>query len=249
MKLKRLLKKIFFLGYKYYCPVCSSRIRFFRSLDPNNFKNHDHGFEDYETLNYDDYLCPVCYSTDRDRAIYFYLRTKIINSSAKINLLEFAPGSLREYLSKNREISYRTCDLFMNFVDDQFDIQSLGYPDSSFDILICSHVLEHVPDDLMAMRELYRVLKPSGTAILLVPISLKLEQVREDKEGTVISDEDRVSLYGQSDHLRLYSKTAFVSRLEKAGFKISESKASDFVSQFEKYGISHSTILYIGEKL
>jgi len=97
------------------------------------------------------------------------------------------------------------------------DVTSLRYADESFDLILCNHVLEHVPDDLKAMVEMRRVLKPGGIALLSVPIALTLEQTYEDPSA--VSEEDRLRVFGQEDHCRIYGKD-FEHRLRKAGFQV-----------------------------
>ena len=95
------------------------------------------------------------------------------------------------------------------------DITQIPFVDDSFDVILCSHVLEHVPEDRQAMRELCRVLKPDGWALLLVPISSRRAETYED--ATVVAPEDRERLFGQFDHVRIYGRD-FKDRLEESGF-------------------------------
>ncbi|MBK8554775.1 MAG: methyltransferase domain-containing protein [Lewinellaceae bacterium] len=108
------------------------------------------------------------------------------------------------------------------------DITDIQYPDAHFDAVICSHVLEHVPDDAKAMKEIHRVLKPGGWAIMLVPIDANLEKTFED--ASITDPEARLKAYGQSDHVRQYGMD-FGKRLENAGFTV---KRDDFVQSFPK---------------
>lgn len=96
------------------------------------------------------------------------------------------------------------------------DVTSLPYPADHFDLVICSHVLEHVPDDRRAMRELCRVLKPGGVAILLVPMS---DRPVTDEDPAVIDPDERQRRFGQRDHVRLYGRD-YIERLREAGFTV-----------------------------
>jgi len=104
------------------------------------------------------------------------------------------------------------------------DVTAMPFPDDQFDLILCSHVLEHVPDDRQAMRELYRVLKPGGWAILMVPLDRACAVTQED--ATVVDPEERKRLYGQFDHVRLYGRD-YAERLKSAGFTVTEDAMTD----------------------
>jgi SAM-dependent methyltransferase len=101
-------------------------------------------------------------------------------------------------------------------------------PANSFDVVYCSHVLEHVPDDRAAMRELRRALSPNGWAVFMVPITAPVSF----EDPHVTRPEDRESIFGQRDHVRRYGPD-FRSRLGQAGFKVRAIHARDVVTQFE----------------
>src|SRR5262249_12426105 len=84
------------------------------------------------------------------------------------------------------------------------------------------HVLEHVPDDRRAMREFYRVLKPGGWAILLVPITVE----RTFEDPAVVDPAERLRLFGQEDHVRRYGPD-YGDRLSEAGFAVSGVNVSE----------------------
>ena len=110
----------------------------------------------------------------------------------------------------------------------KMDITDIQYPDESFDVIYCSHVLEHVVDDRKAMSEFRRVLKSDGWAILLVPITV--ETTYEDP--SIVDPAERLKHFGQDDHVRRYGKD-YVERLRAAGFKVSVSNASDLCQEPE----------------
>jgi SAM-dependent methyltransferase len=97
------------------------------------------------------------------------------------------------------------------------DIMNIPYKDDSFDVILCSHVLEHVANDQKAMRELFRVLIPGGWAILQSPVDRQRDETFEDPNVT--SPQDRLRLFGQSNHVRVYGRD-YKDRLEKAGFSV-----------------------------
>jgi SAM-dependent methyltransferase len=245
-----------FDGDKYYCPVCQKGVAYF---NPMNFEVLDmldknqyvYPMFSSETINMFKYTCPRCGANDRDRlyTMYFDKRMAGVDKTVKYNLLDIAPSALQEYLRKQPFINYRSADLYFPDVDDKVDITDMSiYADGRFDIFICSHVLEHVKDDRKAMKELYRVLKPGGWGIAMVPINISITETFEDEKITSV--EDRWKYYGQDDHVRMYSKKGFISRLEEAGFKLTLYGIDYFGNeQFEKNGIHPRSILYIVEKL
>src|SRR4029077_8850135 len=77
----------------------------------------------------------------------------------------------------------------------------MDLPDSYFYLILCSHVLEHVPDDRAAMSELRRVLAPGGLALVLTPYR---PEVPTYEDPSVSSPLDRMVAFGQQDHVRIY---------------------------------------------
>jgi SAM-dependent methyltransferase len=123
---------------------------------------------------------------------------------------------------------YLTTDLLDPHVMERMDITEIRYPDESFDVIYCSHVLEHVPDDRKAMREFRRVLKKSGWAVLLVPITT--ESTVEDP--SITDPAERLRLFGQDDHVRRYGPD-YLDRLREAGFDVRVSAVPDVASREE----------------
>lgn len=252
------LGKLFpdYAGDKYLCPLCDSKLAYFLPLPMyflrEMYENQCiHSIFQGETINLEQYECPACHCSDRDRLYFLYIQRVLQNldKSKKIRLLEIAPAAqLRKVLRQDEQIEYRCGDLFMEDVDDKIDITDMkAYENESFDAFICSHVLEHVADDLKAMRELYRILKRDGWGIAMVPISLALEENYED--ASITSESERWKHFGQNDHVRMYSKPGFIGRLNEAGFKV-EQYGVDFFGQaaFEKHGIHPRSVLYVVKK-
>lgn len=192
-----------------YCPICKGRQVRFRS-----FGNPPRP----------DALCPDCTSLERHRALWVFLkRHTSLFSSPHLRMLHFAPEAclenrFRQALGKG----YLTADLLDPRADVRADITNLRFPDASFDAILCSHVLEHVPDDRAAMRELHRVLDADGVAIVMVP--LKGETTEEDL--SITDPEERARRYGQSDHVRYYGMD-IVDRLRDAGFAVTCIETAD----------------------
>ena len=136
--------------------------------------------------------------------------------SAKI--LYFAPEhSMMLWMRKNG-VSCVTADLCEG-ADLQLDIQATGLPDESYDVVVCNHVLEHVDDFRVALREVFRLLRPNGSLICSFPMDPEVELLDEDP--SVVTDEERFRRYGQNDHKRAFGMGARVF-LEEAGFSVEE---------------------------
>ncbi|MCU0473985.1 MAG: class I SAM-dependent methyltransferase [Bacteroidales bacterium] len=246
-----------FLEKHYACPICNSKLTRFNRFPDSIFELLDkhqyiHPFFYSETFNYLKYSCPLCGSSDRNRlyALFFKKRfSEIPDNETIYHFLDIAPNkNLTTWIKKFPFIQYRSVDLYKEDADDKADITDLNiYENEKFDIILCSHVLEHIKDDRKALYELFRVLKPSGYAIVMVPILLTLE---EDLENSAwITEADRWKYYGQNDHIRMYSKGGFVGKLEKTGFKVMQLGVDFFGKEtFDKYGIHHRSVLYVVEK-
>jgi ubiquinone/menaquinone biosynthesis C-methylase UbiE len=123
---------------------------------------------------------------------------------------------------------YITADFLDPSAMVQMDITNIKYTDGFFDVIYCSHVLEHVSNDRMAMREFARVLKPDGWAVILVPITT--DKTFEDL--SITDPKERLRLFGQEDHVRIYGPD-FVERLRESGMEVRRFSASDFLSPTE----------------
>lgn len=201
-------------------------------------------------MHVEEYKCPYCNCNDRDRLIRLYIKEEILGGNInKQQLLDITPSTaLRKSLQEGEKINYRSTDLYDEDVVDTSDIQNMNiYEENRFDLVICSHVLEHVPDDRKALSEMKRILKPGGKCLLLVPISLGNHVYDEDLSQ--ISKAEREKRFGQDDHLRLYTKPVFESRIQEAGFELELADVSVLGKErFYKNGISAKSVLYIGKK-
>ena len=174
--------------------------------------------------------CAHCRAVERHRLVWLYFtrRTNLFDGRAK-TVLHVAPeGCFEPRLRRRLAGNYLTADLFNPRADVKMDITDIKFPDESFDVIYCSHVLEHVPDDRQAMREFRRVLKSDGWAVLLVPINV--EKTFEDP--TVTDPAQRLRLFGQADHCRKYGPD-YVDRLREAGFRVERTTAADFATGAE----------------
>ncbi len=188
--------------------------------------------------------CPRCFSDDRERLIYLFLRKKREDIfKKKIKLLHIAPEKqLRKLFMSQPNIDYISADLNSPLATIKMDITNIEQDDNIFNLIICNHVLEHITDDLKAMSELFRVLKPGGTAILQVPISYSIPKTDEDY--LITDPADREKHYGQSDHVRIYGKD-YKDRLKQVGFSV---RVYDFIAEIDKNDV-HKYALLQDEKI
>jgi 2-polyprenyl-3-methyl-5-hydroxy-6-metoxy-1,4-benzoquinol methylase len=144
-------------------------------------------------------------------------------------------------------LRYFTADLNSQSASVKLDITNVAYKDSLFDVILCNHVLEHVEDDRKAMRELWRVLRPGGWAILNSPIDPERADTFED--WSITSPVDRERAFGQRDHVRLYGRD-YKERLQKAGFAV---KVDRYIRELEpdvvrKYGLPDEDIYFCAKQ-
>ena len=205
---------LLYVGRGRECPVCGARYRRFMPYG-------------YVTSR-EDALCPGCLSLERHRMIWLYLERHTDLFTTHPRLLHIAPEhSLMRHFRKLYATThdYVTADLESPLADEHFDVESIPMKDASFDVIICNHLLEHVNDDRRAMRELYRILRPGGWGILLVPEDRNRETTFED--NTITDPAERTRLFGQYDHRRVYGRD-YDDRLREAGFEV---ERYDFATQ------------------
>lgn len=221
-KLKRLFIHIPYRGIGRYCPICRKSSR---------------RFAKYGCPLREDAQCMYCGSLERHRMVWLYFnqKTNLFEGSFK-KMLHIAPEPIfQQLLTKHLGIGYLTADLFSPKAMVKMDITDIHYPDETFDVIYCSHVLEHVVDDKKAMCEIYRVLKTDGWAILIVPITTNKTQ----EDLSITEPEKRLKLYGHEDHVRRYG-IDFIDRLENVGFKVNVTDPSGFLNMkaIEEYGLA-----------
>ena len=126
---------------------------------------------------------------------------------------------------------YVTADLESPLADMHFDVQHIPLEARSIDVVICNHLLEHVEDDRLALRELHRILKPGGWGIMLVPEDRSRATTFED--DTITDAKERTRLFGQYDHRRIYGRD-YDDRLREAGFEVERSDFARRLTEWEK---------------
>ncbi|RAP43454.1 MAG: hypothetical protein BZ136_09665 [Methanosphaera sp. rholeuAM74] len=166
-------------------------------------------------------ICPNCKSIKRNRYIYFYLTHFTDFLDGKPKVLHTAPeNGIFERLDDLCGDDYITSDVkrFSPKVKELVDIQDIPFDDNYFDFIISSHVMEHVPDDFKALSEFYRVLKPGGMALILIPALRFMSDTFEQQQ--INTPSLRTRYYKQFDHLRYYSVKDFFDRMESVGFRV-----------------------------
>lgn len=234
------------------CNVCGSKTPNFTDIRKGlGAQLAEHGFpyslDKFETLNTKKYACSNCGSGDRDRLYKLYYDKYL--SDKKIKMVDFAPArALETFFRSRKNVTYRSADLFMKDVDDKVDIHNMKiYKDNQFDFFICSHIMEHVSDDVQAMKELGRILKPEGRGIIMTPIVVVKGAYDEDVKVTDVNE--RWRRFVQDDHVRLYEKKVFLDHLHKAGLLVEQITWKQLgLRKMVKYGIASKSVLYVVRK-
>lgn len=235
------------LGSGIECPFCSGH---FRRLRPGGFaypiliQNRVIGASPRPNV-----VCPRCKSHDRERLLYLFLKneTRLLQDGGKV--LHMAPEpQMSRVLRGLSNISYVSADLFATDTMVSADLLGMPFRDNWFDAVICNHVLEHVDDDRKGMREIHRVMKPDGWAILQVPIALALKQTIEDP--SVKDEQERIRRFGQRDHVRMYSPNDYPERLRECGFEVSISRYAAQLGEqaIARYALTAEEIVYFCRK-
>lgn len=203
----------FYWGKERYCPVCEKASRKFGT---------------YGVVPRRDARCVWCGALERHRLtwLYFTQKTDLFDGRPKRLLHIAAEPAFEKRLGKHLGTGYLTADLFDPRAMVKMDVADICFPDEAFEVIYCSHVLESVPDDQRAIRELYRVLKGEGWAVLLSSITAE----RTIEDPAVTDPQERTRLFGQADRVRRYGMD-FTGRLQKAGFMIKVVTPGDFLNE------------------
>jgi predicted SAM-dependent methyltransferase len=191
------------IAHQNTCPVCGQRSVFVPFGDPPRPLAK----------------CSVCGSVERHRLLYLYLKQKTNLFKDQLSVLHFSPEKgLSAVFSAQKNLRYATSWYEPDRTADfHLDLTRLALPDESWDVLIAYHILEHITEDRKAMREMYRVLKPGGWAVVQVPVR---EEPDTFEDPTVVTAKERNEKFGQSDHVRFYGWKDFADRLTEAGFEV-----------------------------
>jgi SAM-dependent methyltransferase len=206
-------------GLSVKCPICRSFL--------SGYVKHGQHFEVLHIRNVVGGIalkdrCPVCYGISRTRLIAMYLEPLLNAASSPLKILHFAPElGLANWIRQYLAVRYTACDATPFAYQEipnvlHVSLPYLPFADNSFDVIVCSHVLEHVTDDRAAMREIFRILDAKGTALFMVPEAT--DGLGTDEEPSLLDPDTRERRFGQNDHVRLYGRDDFVDRLSSAGF-------------------------------
>lgn len=239
------LRRLAFRGSALTCPLCGNGI--------SGLKPHGGGHEVLDRrqvvggMRREDDRCPVCHGCDRTRMMMLYLEQEAGVGQVPLKVLHVAPDyGLYLWLKRQPQVDYTGSDIDAKryrHIENMHsaDLTQAPFEDASFDIVICSHVLEHIPDDARAMQEILRILKPGGRALLLVPLANDGEGTEEEPGINDPAEQER--RFGQWDHVRIYGRDDFLDRMAKAGFEVSP--YDPFTSSPERAGDLHLNPLEI----
>lgn len=226
---------IFYRGNRYTCPIEGKSYRKFLPYGRIHPRPNA--------------LCPGSMSLERHRLLWLFLKDQTDFFNEPKDFLHIAPEAcFMDAFEKIHGDRYITGDLESPLAKVHFDIHEIPFEDSTFDIAMCNHVMEHVESDLKAMAEIYRVLKPGGWAIMQVPFFPPLpEKTYEDL--SVTDPREREKLFGQDDHVRKYGKD-YAQRIRSVGFSVNENNfCAELSAEFrEKYSLPASETIFVCRK-
>ncbi len=214
----RKLYSIRYSGNKVFCNVCEGSFSSFIESDGH-------------------IICPSCGSIARNRRLWSIQNQMGLNDD--ITVLDFSPSRCLYRKMHQLAINYIATDLSDDFIADyKYDITNLPMESGSVELIICYHILEHVPNDSMAMSELFRVLNDKGICLIQTPF--KQGDIYENE--AINSPEARLEHFGQEDHVRIYSIDGLSQRLKKQGFKVSKLEFNESAGNPNGYSTSEVVI-------
>lgn len=225
------LRSVPYVGKQVCCPICGGHFRRFIPFGVGK-KIRENA------------ICPRCYAVERHRLLWLYLRDRTNLFQDRLKILHFAPEfGFQQRLRTCANLDYTSADLDMPDAMVKSDITALPFANNTFDVILCSHVLQYIPDDRKAMSELYRVLKPGGWAILFASVDVDRAITFEDP--TVADPQERLHLSKHTDPVRIYGRD-YVTRLEQAGFSVRQDDYAHEIdpSLFSRYALCADPIFY-----
>lgn len=216
-------------GTEVYCPCCN---REFSQFLP-------YGYREIR----ENAACPRCNSLERMRLLWFYLERElqIFDNWKDQRILHFAPEWLIEKKLR-RHPGYLSIDIMPELAMVQGDIQQLQFDKDSFDLVICSHVLDLIPDEDLAFKELHRVLKPHGVLLIQQNILSTLNATVE-RSDLPLSEFESLVNDGDPHHQREYGPD-FPDRIRNRKFEV---EIVDYYNDFSeedrlRYGLKNEPI-------
>lgn len=219
---------VFYKGNQVSCPICKNSLRKFL---PYGRKARENA------------LCPHCLSLERHRLMWLFLQQETPFFSRPLKVLHIAPElCFIDRFEALINLEYITGDIESPLAKVKMDIHQIPFEDSSFDVVFCNHVLEHVDSDILACKEINRILKQNGWGIVQSPV-YNMDKTLENRSVTDPVERERI--YGQRDHLRKYGKD-YHRRLRESGLQVEE---NHFVRSLDretrrKHGLAENEVIY-----
>ncbi|MFM7662522.1 MAG: class I SAM-dependent methyltransferase [Bacteroidota bacterium] len=232
----KIFAPLLYKGSNVECPVCERK--FSKFLSYGSYVAHR-----------DNVLCPYDLTLERHRLMWLYLKNESnFFTAEKLDVLHIAPEQcFHSKFKVQKNLNYVTGDLVSPLADLHFDLHQIPLEDNRFDVVFCNHVMEHVDDPNQCMKELFRVMRPGGWAIMQVPQDMSRETTYEDR--SIIDPAEREKHFWQKDHLRLFGKD-YPNWLEKVGFTIEIFNVQkNFDKQVvDRFRLMKEELLYIANK-
>lgn len=220
---------VFYAGSRVKCPICGHSYRQFLPYGRIHPRPNA--------------LCPSCLSLERHRLIWLYLKERTPFFSGPQDVLHVAPEQcFMKPFEKAHGDKYVTADIESPLAKVKMDIHRMPFPDRSFDVVLCNHVLEHVDNDMRALTEIHRVLRPGGFAILQVPFFSPVPDVTLE-DPSILSPREREIRFGQDDHVRKFGKD-YPQRINRSGLVAKPDSFAQELPDAAHYGVSKSEIIY-----
>ena len=230
-------------------PVLALFLKGHRYVDPIDGK----GFRKFLPYGYENprenVLSPSTLSLERHRLLWLFLKNKTNFFKSSLRVLHFAPEqAFFKRFRRQTNLEYITTDLNSPLADVKADICNLPFEDDSFDVILCNHVLEHIPNDKKAMQELYRVMKKGGWGVFQIPQDIERKTTFED--DSITDKKERAKIFGQYDHVRIYGLDYF-DKLRSIGFQV---EAIDYTTSMtdndiEKYSLAKGELIPFVKKV
>jgi SAM-dependent methyltransferase len=227
--------RLMYRGRAVVCPICGGAFRRFLPYGRSRSRSNA--------------LCPKCLSLERHRLLWLYLKERAGFFNHTLRILHIAPElCFLKPFEQQHGSGYVTADLESPWASVKMDIQHMPFADNSFDVVLCNHVLEHVPNDRQALKEIHRVLVPGGYAVLQVPFYHPVPEYTIE-DFTIVKAADREKYFGQADHLRRYGKD-YLNRISQAGLQAREIAFAEQLGEevCRKHGLVPTEKIYIGIK-